>query len=80
MYFRFCSNASKNAIVQITEADFHSFTELKRLDLSSNLLTELDKDTFGSSLENVERLRLANNSISHIYEGAFDKMPKLKQL
>lgn len=74
------SNASKNAIVQITEADFQSFTELKRLDLSSNLLTELDKDTFGNSLQNIERLRLANNTISHIYEGAFEQMPKLKQL
>ncbi|KAH8396426.1 hypothetical protein KR222_010072, partial [Zaprionus bogoriensis] len=73
-------NASKNAIAQIAESDFHSFTELKRLDLSSNLLTELDKHTFGHSLPHVERLRLANNSISHIYEGAFELMPRLKQL
>lgn len=76
----FCSHASKNAIAQITENDFHSFTELKRLDLSSNLLSELDKDTFGNSLLNVEHLKLANNSISHIYEGAFELMPKLRQL
>lgn len=73
-------NASKNAIAQITEEDFKSFTDLKRLDLSSNLLSELDKDTFGNSLLNVERLKLANNSISHIYEGTFEHMPKLKQL
>ncbi|KAM8721030.1 hypothetical protein ACLKA7_006978 [Drosophila subpalustris] len=73
-------NASKNAIAQITEEDFQSFTELKRLDLSSNLLSELDKDTFGNSLLNVERLKLANNSISHIYEGTFELMPKLRQL
>ncbi|EDW05595.2 uncharacterized protein Dmoj_GI11120 [Drosophila mojavensis] len=73
-------NASKNAIAHISEDDFKSFTELKRLDLSSNLLTELDKRSFGNSLPNVERLRLGNNSISHIYEGTFDQMPKLKQL
>ncbi|EDV91890.1 GH24621 [Drosophila grimshawi] len=73
-------NASKNLIGQITEEDFKSFTELKRLDLSSNLLSELDKSTFGNSLLNVERLRIANNSISHIYEGTFELMPKLKQL
>ncbi|ALC48621.1 CG15744 [Drosophila busckii] len=73
-------NASKNSIAHIDESHFKSFTELKRLDLSSNLLTELDKQTFGNSLLNVERLRLANNTISHIYEGAFEQMPKLKQL
>ncbi|XP_030382028.1 adhesion G protein-coupled receptor A3 [Scaptodrosophila lebanonensis] len=73
-------NASKNAITHIVVDDFKNFTELKRLDLSSNLLTELDKDTFGDSLVHVERLKLANNSISHIYEGAFEQMPKLRQL
>ncbi|XP_068156794.1 adhesion G protein-coupled receptor A3 [Drosophila tropicalis] len=73
-------NASKNAIAHIDADDFKNFTELKRLDLSSNLLTELDNETFGGSLANVERLKLANNTISHIYEGAFELMPKLKQL
>ncbi|EDW32739.1 GL18223 [Drosophila persimilis] len=73
-------NSSKNLISHITEDDFRNFTELRRLDLSSNLLTELDKDTFGDSLPLVEKLKLANNSISHIYEGAFEQMPKLKQL
>ncbi|KAH8388074.1 hypothetical protein KR093_011570, partial [Drosophila rubida] len=72
--------ASKNAIGQVSEEDFKSFTKLERLDLSSNLLSELDKHSFGSSLANVVRLKLANNSISHIYEGAFELMPKLKQL
>ncbi|SPP89659.1 adhesion G protein-coupled receptor A3 [Drosophila guanche] len=73
-------NGSNNLIFHITEDDFRDFTELRRLDLSSNLLTELNKETFGDSLALVERLKLANNSISHIYEGAFEKMPKLKQL
>ncbi|KAH8400200.1 hypothetical protein KR215_008549 [Drosophila sulfurigaster] len=73
-------NASKNAIAQVSEEDFKTFTKLERLDLSSNLLSELDKHSFGSSLANVVRLKLANNSISHIYEGAFELMPKLKQL
>ncbi|KAH8305365.1 hypothetical protein KR044_012832, partial [Drosophila immigrans] len=73
-------NASKNAIAQVSEVDFKSFTKLERLDLSSNLLSELDKNSFGSSLGNVVRLKLANNSISHIYEGTFELMHKLKQL
>ncbi|EDV47218.2 adhesion G protein-coupled receptor A3 [Drosophila erecta] len=73
-------NASKNSIAQITAEDFRNFTELKRLDLSFNLLTELDKDTFGDSLAHLEKLKLAGNAISHIYEGTFDKMPKLKLL
>lgn len=71
---------SKNAISLITADDFRNFTELKRLDLSFNQLTELDKDTFGDSLGHVEKLKLAGNAISHIYEGTFDQMPKLKQL
>ncbi|XP_022219808.2 uncharacterized protein LOC111072337 [Drosophila obscura] len=73
-------NGSNNLIFHITEEDFRNFTELRRLDLSSNLLTEVDKHTFGDSLALVERLKLANNSISHIYEGAFEQMSKLKQL
>jgi len=48
--------------------------------LSFNLLTELDKDTFGDSLAHLEKLKLAGNAISHIYEGTFDQMPKLKLL
>lgn len=76
----FRSNASKNAIAHISSEDFRNFTELKRLDLSFNLLTELDRETFGDSLAHVEKLKLAGNAISHIYEGTFDQMPKLKQL
>ncbi|KAH8367870.1 hypothetical protein KR084_003746, partial [Drosophila pseudotakahashii] len=73
-------NASKNCIALITAQDFQNFTELKRLDLSFNLLTELDKETFGESLLHLEKLKLAGNAISHIYEGTFDRMPKLKLL
>ncbi|XP_016923980.2 adhesion G protein-coupled receptor A3 [Drosophila suzukii] len=73
-------NASKNSIAQITALDFANFTELRRLDLSFNLLTELDKETFGKSLGHLEKLKLAGNAISHIYEGTFNFMTRLRLL
>jgi len=60
--------------------DFANFTELRRLDLSFNLLTELDKETFGKSLGHLEKLKLAGNAISHIYEGTFNFMTRLRLL
>lgn len=71
---------SNNAFTSIQSGDFISLTQLKRLDFSSNLLRKIDKDTFGRSLSNLERLKLSNNAIRHIYSGSFEFMPNLKYL
>lgn len=71
---------SKNGLSVIDKEYFRNLTELKRLDLSGNLIKSIDKTTFGDAFENLERLRLANNSIAHIYPGSFDHMTNLKQL
>lgn len=76
----FCRNLSWNAFTNIDKEAFRNLTELKRLDLTGNFLKDIDKDTFGGVLHNVERLRLANNSIKHIFAGAFDGFTNLTHL
>lgn len=71
---------SKNSFTGIDKDFFRNLTELKRLDLSFNQIRTIDKTTFGDALVGVERLKLANNSIFHIYPGSFDSFPNLKQL
>ncbi|XP_073834952.1 remoulade [Musca autumnalis] len=71
---------SKNGITTIDKNSFRNLTELKRLDLSGNMLKTIDKTTFGDAFESLERLRLANNSIAHIYPGSFDHLKNLKIL
>nr|XP_014098267.1 adhesion G protein-coupled receptor A2 isoform X2 [Bactrocera oleae] len=71
---------SNNAFTSIQSEEFNILTQLKRLDLSSNLLRKIDKDTFGGSLFNLERLKLSKNAIRHIFSGSFEFMPNLKYL
>ncbi|XP_075159039.1 remoulade [Haematobia irritans] len=71
---------SKNGLSTFEKEFFRNMTELKRLDLSGNILKTIDKSTFGDAFENLERLRLNNNSIAHIYPGSFDHLINLKQL
>uniref|UniRef100_A0A0K8V8M5 G-protein coupled receptor 124 n=1 Tax=Bactrocera latifrons TaxID=174628 RepID=A0A0K8V8M5_BACLA len=71
---------SNNAFTSIQSDDLNSLTQLKRLDLSSNLLRKIDKDTFGASLINLERLKLSKNAIRHIFSGSFEFMQNLKYL
>ncbi|XP_061386451.1 adhesion G protein-coupled receptor A3 [Musca vetustissima] len=71
---------SKNGISTIDREVFRNLTDLKRLDLSGNMLKTIDKTTFGDAFESLERLRLANNSIAHIYPGSFDHLKNLKIL
>ncbi|XP_011187617.1 adhesion G protein-coupled receptor A3 isoform X1 [Zeugodacus cucurbitae] len=71
---------SNNAFTTIQSENFINLTQLKRLDLSSNLLRKIDKDTFGGLLPNLERLKLSYNAISHIFSGSFEFMSNLKYL
>ncbi|KAL9884066.1 remoulade isoform 1-T2 [Glossina fuscipes fuscipes] len=70
----------KNGFASIDKDYFRNFTELKRLDLSSNFLKDINKNTFSEILSSVERLLLSNNTISHIFPGSFDSLIDLKQL
>ncbi|XP_037940631.1 adhesion G protein-coupled receptor A3 [Teleopsis dalmanni] len=71
---------SKNSISHIDKQRLSNLTGLTRLDISFNLLKDINNDTFGDSLLNIERLKLSNNLITHIYNGSFKHMTKLKQL
>ncbi|XP_017493735.1 PREDICTED: adhesion G protein-coupled receptor A3 [Rhagoletis zephyria] len=71
---------SNNAFPILQSEDFHNLTQLKRLDLSSNMLRKIDKDTFADALPNLERLKLSNNALRHIYSGSFELMSNLKHL
>ncbi|XP_067638481.1 adhesion G protein-coupled receptor A3 [Eurosta solidaginis] len=71
---------SKNAFTSLQSEDFQNLTQLKRLDLSSNMLRKIDKETFSKALPNLERLKLSSNAIRHIYFGSFESMPYLKHL
>ncbi|KAI8116106.1 hypothetical protein FF38_01531 [Lucilia cuprina] len=76
----FTLDLSRNGFTGIDKEFFRNLTELKRLDLSFNQIKVIDKSTFGDATISVERLKLANNSIAHIYPGSFDHFPNLKQL
>lgn len=71
---------SRNAYTEIEKELFRNLTELKRLDLSFNQFKIIDKTTFGDSLIGLERLKLSNNSIAHIYPGSFENFSSLKYL
>lgn len=70
---------SKNQISTIDAIDFANFTNLRRLDLAENSLRMLDNNTFGE-IKSLEKLKLSLNLIVHIFQGAFDGLPQLKQL
>lgn len=70
---------SKNQISTIDAIDFANFTNLRRLDLAENSLRALDNNTFGE-IKSLEKLKLSLNLIVHIFQGAFDGLPQLKQL
>lgn len=70
---------SKNFITTIEPTDFANFTSLKKLDLSDNSLKKIDAFNFGEIVA-LEKLKLSYNLIVHIFQGAFDKLPMLKQL
>lgn len=59
--------------------DLANFTNLRKLDLSFNSLKEIDESMF-PELPNLERLRVSQNLIVHIFQGAFDKFKALKNL
>lgn len=79
-FFIVFRDLKKNGFASIDRDYFRNFTELKRLDLSSNFLKDINKNTFSEILSSVERLLLSNNTISHIFPGSFDSLTDLKQL
>lgn len=59
--------------------DFVNMTNLRRLILTNNSLSQLDGSSFGD-LFKLEVLKLSQNLIAHIYQGAFDQLISLKNL
>lgn len=47
--------------------------------MSDNSLKKIDSSSFGEILA-LEKLKLSYNLIVHIFQGAFEKLPMLKQL
>ncbi|KAK4883347.1 hypothetical protein RN001_006666 [Aquatica leii] len=71
-------NLSYNKIKELVLGFFHS-KNLRRLDLSNNLLENLHRDVF-DNLTNLELLNLQNNNIGYIPVGVFQALSTLKYL
>lgn len=71
---------SGNQISFVENEIFINMTNLRKLDLSNNNLKQIDEDTFNEYLENLEYLKLNQNSIAHVFQGSFGKLKGLKQL
>lgn len=54
-------------------------TSLRKLNLANNSISEIDASSFGDLFQ-LEVLRLSQNLIAHIYQGAFDSLVSLKNL
>lgn len=63
----------------IESGDLANFTQLRKLDLTGNSLTKIEP-LFLRELFNLEKLKLAFNQIVHVFQGAFDESPQLKQM
>lgn len=70
---------SKNKISYLEFENFLNMSSLKKLDLSFNVLREIDETSLGE-LRFLEKLKLRNNQIEHIYQGSFDGLHALKML
>lgn len=70
---------SRNQLVAIEAGDLANFTQLRKLDLSGNSLSKIEAP-FLRELANLEKLKLAYNQIVHVFQGAFDESPQLKQM
>lgn len=70
---------SKNKISYLEFENFLNMTNLKKLDLSSNILQEIDETSFGE-IRTLEKLKLKDNQIQHIFQGSFDGLHSLKLL
>lgn len=75
----FDRDLSRNQIASIDASDFANFTNLRRLDLGENSLRAINNNTFGE-IKTLEKLKISLNLVVHIFQGAFDGLPQLKQL
>ena len=71
-------NLEKNKIRKLEPGVFEN-AYLTKVNISSNLLTEIEAQSF-SNLEILEVVDLSDNRISTIENGAFDTIPHLKKL
>jgi len=70
---------SSNKLRDIDPAAWRPLTELRRLDLSRNLLSRLPAD-FAQHFSTVQWLNLSANTISHVDAAALSGMTRLRQL
>ncbi len=78
-FFVDCFKNCNFKINQIDANTFISFESLKYLDLSNNVLVELDPRVL-SPLLNLEKLSLCNNQLKELRSGTFDALENLKEL
>jgi len=57
----------------------HHMPALKSIDLSSNVIGVLNRESF-QGLPKLEALRIAKNELSRMEEGAFKEAPRLRHL
>lgn len=71
---------SKNKISYVEFENFINMSEsLRKLDLSFNSIRQIDETAFGD-IKALEKLKLKNNQIEHIFQGSFEGLPSLKML
>ncbi|XP_051172988.1 P-granule-associated novel protein 1-like [Leptopilina boulardi] len=68
-------NLNDNKLQKIP--NFHSLVNLKKLYVKNNQITNLNKDSFSSSLENLQILSLSTNNIDSIDSNTFDNLLSL---
>ena len=66
------------SFIQVPNA-LHHMPALKTIDLSSNVIGVLNRESF-QGLPKLEALRISNNELSRMEEGAFKEAPSLKHL
>lgn len=68
-------------VIQFLDVDaFTDCSNLEIINLSSNHLTLINKDTFGENLANLVTLDIANNRIDYLHHHSFSKLTKLRTL
>lgn len=69
-----------NIIKEINAEMFENLHRLRLLDLSRNMIGELNERSFGDHMKNLHTLSLYDNKIQSLLVGTFEKMKNLRKL
>ncbi|CRL08203.1 CLUMA_CG020936, isoform A [Clunio marinus] len=72
-------SAENSSIMMILKDDFEDLEKLKFLDLSGNMIENIESETF-NDVGSLEEIDLSNNKIHHIHKDAFPYLEKLNSI